>query len=85
MMELQNVSRELRRHVNLDAVACRANGQCFPVLLTDISRDGCQFRSGETFETGDRITVKHELLGDRAAEVRWACAGRVGMLFLQRD
>ena len=74
-MELQNVSRELRRHVNLDAVACRADGQCFPVLLTDISRDGCQFRSGEAFATGDHITVKHELLGDRAAEVRWGVEG----------
>jgi hypothetical protein len=83
-MELQNLSRELRRHVNLAAVACRNDGNCFPVLLTDVSPDGCQFRSDEAFEAGDRITVKHELLGDRAAEVRWACAGRVGMLFLER-
>jgi hypothetical protein len=83
-MEQQNVSRELRRHVNLAAVACRADGQCFPILLTDISRDGCQFRTEIPFEKGDHITVKHELLGDLSAEVRWACAGRVGTLFLRQ-
>ena len=44
-MELQNVSRELRRLVNLDAVVCRKDGECFPILLTDISRDGCPFRT----------------------------------------
>lgn len=84
-MELKNVSRELRRHVNLDAVACREDGQCFPILLTDISRDGCQFKTDIRFETGDHITVRHEVLGDLAAEVRWACAGRVGALFHRKD
>jgi hypothetical protein len=84
-MELQNVSRGLRRHVNLDAVACRADGQCVPVLLTDISRDGCQFRAEIPFETGENIMIKHEILGNLEAEVRWSCAGRVGALFLRRD
>ena len=84
-MELQNVSRELRRHVNLNAVVCRKDGECFPILLTDISRDGCQFRTDVTFEKGDTITVKHELLGDLPAEVRWACSGRVGTLFLRQS
>ena len=83
-MELQDVSKELRRHVNLDAVVCRADGQCHPVLLTDLSRDGCQFKSDVSFETGENITLKHELLGDLAAEVRWSCGGRVGTLFLRQ-
>ena len=37
------------------------------------------------FEKGDTITVKHELLGDLPAEVRWACSGRVGTLFLRQS
>jgi hypothetical protein len=84
-MELKDVSRELRRHVNLDAVACRDDGQRYPILLTDISRDGCQFRTDEPFEKGEVIKIRHEVLGDLIAEVRWACAGRVGTLFISRD
>ena len=84
-MELNDVSRELRRHVNLDAVACRDDGQRFPILLTDISRDGCQFKADHEFEKGEIIKIRHEVLGDLVAEVRWSCAGRVGTLFLRRD
>jgi hypothetical protein len=83
-MELQNVSRELRRLVNLDAVVCRKDGECFPILLTDISRDGCPFR---TDAPSRRATLSRETraLGDLPAEVRWACAGCVGTLFLRQD
>ncbi|WP_395622613.1 PilZ domain-containing protein [Sphingomonas daechungensis] len=84
-MELKDVSRELRRHVNLDAIARRADNHRHDIHLTDISRDGCQFRSDVPFETGEVITIRHEVLGDLLAEVRWACAGRVGALFLRRD
>lgn len=84
-MELKDVSKELRRHVNLDAVARRDDGECHDIHLTDISRDGCQFRTDFPFEKDEQITIHHEVLGDLIAEVRWACAGRVGALFLRRD
>jgi hypothetical protein len=75
--------RELRRKACLDAVACRSGGTSCSVIVTDISRDGCQFRTEMQFDAGELIELKHELLGTLLAEVRWACAGRVGLKFVR--
>ena len=74
--------RELRRGVTLEILATRATGEQYKVVVADISRDGCQLRTDEDFAVGERITLTDKLLGDRTGEVRWACAGRVGMMFV---
>jgi hypothetical protein len=76
-------ARELRRKAYLDVVAKRSDGTSCSVVVTDISRDGCQFRTDMQFDSGELIDLKHELLGSLSAEVRWACAGRVGLKFVR--
>ena len=74
---------ELRRKAYLDVVAHRSDGTSCSVIVTDLSSDGCQFRTEMQFEVGELIGLKHELLGSLSAEVRWACAGRVGLKFVK--
>jgi hypothetical protein len=74
--------RELRRGVTLEIVATRSNGEQYRVVVADISRDGCQLRTDAPFAVGEKITLTDKLLGDRTGEVRWTCAGRVGMMFV---
>jgi len=76
-------ARELRRKAYLDVVARRSDGTSSNVIVTDISRDGCQFRTDTGFDVGELIELKHELLGSLSAEVRWACAGRIGLKFIR--
>jgi hypothetical protein len=80
--DLTNVARERRRTVALDAWACRADGSRQTVVVTDISRGGCQIRTDTAYEVGEVITLEHEVLGKLPAEVRWSCAGRFGMQFV---
>jgi hypothetical protein len=74
---------ELRRNAQLNAFARRSDHTSFEVIVTDISGDGCQLRTEATFDVGELIELKHELLGTLSAEVRWACAGRVGLQFMK--
>ena len=76
-------ARELRRNAYLDVVARRSDGTSSSVIVTDISIDGCQLRTKMQFDVGELIELKHELLGNLSAEVRWACAGRVGLKFVR--
>ena len=78
-----SAARELRRTANLDVLFRRNDGTSSTVVVTDISRDGCQLRTDKTLDPGELIELKHELLGTLSAEVRWACAGRVGLQFVR--
>ena len=79
-----SAARELRRTANLNVLARRNDGTSSSVIVTDISRDGCQLRTDMTLDPGELIELRHELLGNLSAEVRWACAGRVGLKFVRQ-
>ena len=75
---------ELRRNVALTVLVCRKDDSHHTVVVvTDISRRGCQLKTETPFEIGEAITLKHEVLGDLSAQVRWCCAGRVGLQFVR--
>ena len=73
----------LRRNVALTVLVCRKDESRHTVVVTDISRHGCQLKTETPFEVGEAITLKHEVLGDLSAQVRWCCAGRVGLEFVR--
>lgn len=74
---------DLHCGIALEVSAFRANGLQEAVVVTDISRDGCQLRTSASFDVGEIITLHHDVLGKLAAEVRWASTGRVGLQFLR--
>jgi PilZ domain len=79
--DLSLSTRTIRRNVALDVVARREDGSCLAVVITDISKDGCQLRSSSEFEVGETLVVKHEVLGELPGQVRWVGAGRLGLKF----
>ena len=76
--------RGLRTKVALEVIGFRADGLGFPVIIADISRDGCQIQSDASFEVGETIKLKHEIMGELLGTVRWASPGRAGLQFVRR-
>ena len=76
--------RGLRTKVALEVMAFRADGPGFPVIIADISRDGCQIQSDASFEVGETVKLKHEVMGELSGKVRWASEGRAGLQFVRR-
>ena len=74
---------ELQSGIALEVLASRANGLQEKVVVTDISRDGCQLQTSLPFNVGEVITLHHDVLGKLAGEVRWASGGRAGLQFLR--
>ena len=74
---------ELHRGIALEVLASRANGLEEKVVVTDISRDGCQLQTSLPLNVGEVITLHHDVLGKLAGEVRWAAGGRAGLQFLR--
>jgi hypothetical protein len=72
----------LRRETHSDVLAIDRDGTRHSVMIADISRGGCQVRTENPFKVGEVLTLKHEVLGSRTAEVRWTHAGRAGLMFL---
>ena len=59
--ELVLSPRGLRTKVALEVIAFRADGPGLPVIIANISRDGCQIQSDASFEVGGTIRLKHEV------------------------
>jgi hypothetical protein len=74
---------ELHRGIAFEVLASRANGLEEKVVVTDISRDGCQLQTSAAFNVGEVITLHHDVLGKLTGEVRWASGGRAGLQFLR--
>ena len=76
-------ARELRRKAYFDVVVHRSDGTSCRVIVTDLSGKGCQVWTDMQFDVGAFVELKQEFLGNLSAEVRWACAGRVGLKFVR--
>lgn len=74
---------DLHCGIALEVSAVRTNGLQENVVVTDISRDGCQLQTSAHFDAGEVVTLHHDVLGKLTAEVRWASTGRVGLQFLR--
>ena len=72
-----------RRHsVRLEASATRSDGTQVPVIVTDLSLDGCCLIG--PFRIGESVTVDIPKVGKLEAEIRWAFMGRAGARFVTK-
>ena len=75
--------RNDRRAVDLAAIVHRGEGAPLPVILTDLTEQGCRISSGETLLIGEQIKLEIPHLGFLAAQVRWSLDGEAGARFSQ--
>ena len=73
--------RDEREAASFAGALLLSTGERIPVMITDISNDGCQVESDERIPIGDIVTL--ELPGEMSTEasVRWAVSGRAGLQF----
>jgi len=72
-----------RRQVNFQAFVRETSAAVFGVEVTDVSADGCRFRSAEPFETATNIWLKISGLTAREARIVWHEAENYGCEFMK--
>lgn len=85
--KLAEQSYEEMRTVQRRTVHCRAfvrdgGVNVVPVELTNVSTDGCRFRSAEAFETATLVWLKIAGFGARQARIIWAEGDHYGCEFV---
>jgi hypothetical protein len=57
-------------------------GRQLPVVITNVSDDGCQIACEETLPIGATVSLRIELVSVQAT-VRWSFADKAGLRFLK--
>lgn len=73
---------EWRRPVHCRGLLREAGAAISPVTVTDLSTDGCSFRSAAPLETATIIWLKIDGIAGRQARVAWRAGDRYGCEFL---
>ncbi len=71
-----------RRDVEFGAFAERVDGSEAVLTVSNLSYDGCQLRSEENFQIGERLKLNLPRRGQILAEIRWAAQGKAGANFV---
>lgn len=76
------VGREVRNSVLVEGRARRSDGSEFPVIVHDLSREGCRLEcKDESVEIGEWIEVEGPGLPAQTGQIRWALLGSAGLRF----
>jgi hypothetical protein len=73
--------RNDRRTVDLAAFVHRDQGPRMPVIVTDLTEQGCRISADETLRIGEQIKLESPHLGFLSAQIRWALDGQAGARF----
>jgi hypothetical protein len=73
--------RNDRRTVDLAAFVHRDQGPRMPVIVTDLTEQGCRISADETLRIGEQIKLEIPHLGFLSAQIRWALDGQAGARF----
>ena len=67
----QDLRTARRRHVNFNAFVRESGARVIRVEVTNLSTDGCSFRSVEGFETATVVWLKIDGMTARRAKIIW--------------
>lgn len=81
MRQLGWTPRNDRRPVDLAAFVHREEGVRVPVIVTDLTEQGCRISADETLRIGEQIKLEIPHLGFLSAQIRWALDGQAGARF----
>jgi len=63
----------------------RGEGAPLPVIVTDLTEQGCRISTDETLLIGEEIRLEIPRLGFLPAQIRWSFAGQAGARFSAGD
>ena len=82
MREPGVIQRAPRVATTYQAALTDADGGTIPVIVTDISREGCRLETDGSLEVGEKVEITVDKYGSYAAQIRWIAGRQAGAMFL---
>ena len=82
MRESGVIHRAPRVATKYQAALTDADGGTIPVIVTDISREGCRLETDGSLEVGEKVEIIVDKYGSYAAQIRWIAGRQAGAMFL---
>lgn len=83
MREPGIIKRAPRVGTNFDAALVDSDGGRIPVIVTDISREGCRLETDGSLKIGEKVQLEVPKYGSFPAQIRWAVGKEAGAVFLE--
>ena len=83
MREPGFIKRAPRVDTNFEASLTDSDGGKIPVIVTDISREGCRLEADGSLTIGEHVQLEVPKYGTFPAQIRWAMGKEAGAVFLE--
>ena len=83
MREPGFIKRSPRVATNYKTSLTDSDGGSVPVVVVDISREGCRLETDGSLEIGEMVEISVGRLGTYPAQIRWALGNEAGAIFLR--
>jgi len=83
MREPGFIKRSPRVTTNYKTSLTDSDGGEVPVVVTDISREGCRLETDGSLQIGEMVEISVGRLGTYPAQIRWALGREAGAVFLR--
>lgn len=83
MREPGYIKRAPRVDTKFDASLTDSDGGKIPVVVTDISREGCRLETDGSLKIGEQVQLEVPKYGTFPAQIRWAMGKEAGAIFLE--
>lgn len=74
--------RATRIATTYSGVLTDADGGTIPVVVIDISREGCRLEADGSLAVGEKVVLNVDRYGSYAAQIRWVRGRQAGAVFL---
>lgn len=83
MREPGQIKRAPRVDTRFNASLVDSDGGIVPVVVIDISKEGCRLETDGTLKIGEKVQLKVPKYGNFPAQVRWSVGNEAGVVFLE--
>ena len=83
MREPGHIKRAARVDTRIDTFLTDSDGNRIPVVVIDISRDGCRMETSAMLRISEKVQIEVPKYGTFAAQIRWALGNEAGAVFLE--
>ena len=83
MREPGHIKRAARVDTRIDTFLTDSDGNRIPVVVIDISRDGCRMETSAMLRISEKVKLEVPKYGTFAAQIRWALGNEAGAVFLE--